>query len=374
MILSSIGARCGKTFLASGQWTSLANTQIMFPHEGEVDARYLWYLTNDEWLWPRSGSAQPFIKPRDGKTIPVPVPPIATQRAIVARIDALFCELDDGEEELRRARVELETYRKSLLKAAVTGELTADWRAVNPPQETGADFLARILDDRRARWEAEPKNKGKRYKQPPPPEGELLFGLPIGWTCASLGQIGDIVTGATPATGRPDFYNGDVPFFTPGDLDAGEVRMTKRTLTETGRDSVRSVPAGSVLVTCIGATIGKLAIAGSAGATNQQINSVIPAVAMLSGWIHAFLSSPWGQQEILERSSSTTMPILNKGDFSRLPIPLPPIDEIGQLSSILRVRLEERQHLHEAVNDLRASPPALRRSILAAAFRGDLVQ
>lgn len=75
-------------------------------------------------------------------------PPIETQRRIVARIDELFSELDDGEEELARARADLATYRKALLKAAVTGELTADWRLSASIVETGADLLTRILDDR----------------------------------------------------------------------------------------------------------------------------------------------------------------------------------------------------------------------------------
>ena len=57
-----------------------------------------------------------------------PIPPLETQRRIVARIDELFSELDDGETALARAREDLEVYRKALLKAAVTGELTADWR------------------------------------------------------------------------------------------------------------------------------------------------------------------------------------------------------------------------------------------------------
>ena len=78
----------------------------------------------------------------------VPLPNLQTPRRIVARIDELFSELDDGEVELARARADLETYRKALLKAAVTGELTADWRLSASIVETGADLLTRILDDR----------------------------------------------------------------------------------------------------------------------------------------------------------------------------------------------------------------------------------
>ena len=68
------------------------------------------------------------------------------------------------------------------------------------------------------------------------------------------------------------------------------------------------------------------------------------------------------------------MPILNKGDFSRLPIPVPPLAEIREICAILSNRLDERHELNDAVNDLQTEPAGLRQSILAAAFRGDLVQ
>lgn len=126
VILSSIGARCGKTFLATGKWTSLANTQLIFPDEDQINVRYLWYFTNDERRWPRSGSAQPFIKPRDGKAIPVPLPPLATQRAIVEWIEALFGEIDDAEADLEQAGFysdEPSTLRQAILAAAFRGEL-----------------------------------------------------------------------------------------------------------------------------------------------------------------------------------------------------------------------------------------------------------
>jgi type I restriction enzyme, S subunit len=375
------GATTGKTaFVKSLTERAFVNEHVFVvrPTE-EILPKYLFY-----WLWSRAGFQQIMLDFRGaaqggiGRTfvdkVSVPWVALSVQHGIVARIDELFSELDDAEEELRRARAELETYRKSLLKAAVTGELTADWRAANPPNESAADLLARILTDRRARWEVNPGNKGKRYKELENAEGNLPFELPEHWACAAVGQLGDVVTGATPSTSRPDFYGGDVPFFTPGDLEGDVVRTTKRTLTEAGRDSVRAIPRGSVLVTCIGATIGKLAVADASGVTNQQINSVIPAEPILSNWLYAFLSSPWGQHEITDRSSSTTLPILNKGDFLRVPLPLPPRQEIQQLCASLSARLIERRALEEELRVLWNGPATLRQSILAAAFRGELVQ
>ena len=81
-------------------------------------------------------------------TAAIPIAPLPEQRRIVARIDELFAEIAEGEAALQRARQGLDTWRRALLKAAVTGELTRDWREANRPAETGADLLARIRAER----------------------------------------------------------------------------------------------------------------------------------------------------------------------------------------------------------------------------------
>lgn len=87
VILSSIGARCGKCFFADGKWSSLANTQVIRPHPGEADCKFLWYQLNDESRWPRAGTGQPFIKPSDVKSHLVFLPPLGEQRRIAAILD-----------------------------------------------------------------------------------------------------------------------------------------------------------------------------------------------------------------------------------------------------------------------------------------------
>ncbi|MEE4210774.1 MAG: restriction endonuclease subunit S [Parvularcula sp.] len=87
VVLSAIGARCGKCFLAQGEWTSLANTQVIFPDPNKADVRFLWYQLNDEARWPRSGVAQPFIKPAHVKTHKVILPPLEEQKRIAAILD-----------------------------------------------------------------------------------------------------------------------------------------------------------------------------------------------------------------------------------------------------------------------------------------------
>jgi len=102
--------------------------------------------------------------------------------------------------------------------------------------------------------------------------------LPESWAWASVEQLGDVVTGNTPSTREQENYDGSIPFFKPSDLNAGYwVRDSETTLTEAGAQKARLLPAKSVLVTCIGATIGKTGLSQVEGATNQQINGLVPS-------------------------------------------------------------------------------------------------
>ncbi len=149
-----------------------------------------------------------------------------------------------------------------------------------------------------------------------------------------LADIANVVTGATPKK-RSEYYDGDVPFVTPGDLgETSGITSTSRTLTQEGADSVRSIPAGSVMVCCIGATIGKVGIAEKTVVTNQQINSlVVDERKAFPKYVYYYCATL--KEKLKAASSSTTMPIVNKSNFSQFEIPLPPLDEQKRIAAIL---------------------------------------
>jgi type I restriction enzyme S subunit len=126
VILSAIGARCGKCFLAEGRWTSLANTQLIFPDESRVDVRFLWYQLNDEARWPRAGVAQPFIKPSDVKSHLVILPPLEEQKRIAAILDQA-----DALRRLRaRALDRLNALGQAIFHEMFGGKTTAPLRCI----------------------------------------------------------------------------------------------------------------------------------------------------------------------------------------------------------------------------------------------------
>ncbi len=133
--------------------------------------------------------------------LPIPLAPINEQRRIVQKIEELFTELDAGVAALERVRANLKRYRAAVLKAAVEGALTADWRARRPDVEPAGDLLQRILRERRAAWEqaelaryakaskTPPKGWQGKYKEPAAPDATNLPELPEGWRWTSMDQL-----------------------------------------------------------------------------------------------------------------------------------------------------------------------------------------
>nr|WP_236651166.1 restriction endonuclease subunit S [Aquabacterium fontiphilum] len=321
----------------------------------------------------------------------VPVAPELEQGRVLEKLEELLSDLDAGEAELKAAQKKLTQYRQSLLKAAVEGALTAPWReqqrAQHPPAESGAQLLQRILTERRARWEAKqlakfeaqgkapPKDWQKKYPEPVQPDTTDMPALPQGWVWASVAQLGEVTTGFTPSTSDPKNFGGGIPFFKPTDLDAGyEVRSSRESLTEAGASTGRVLPAGSILVTCIGATIGKTGLARVPCATNQQINAVsVDRVNVLPEFLYWMICSGFGQRQIIGNASATTLPILNKSKFEKVALPLPPLSEQREIVSLIEGEVDRLRHLGESLIHASLQSTAQRQNILRAAFSGQLV-
>lgn len=117
------------------------------------------------------------------------MPPRGEQERIVDRIELLFSDLDKGEALLKKVQQQLANYRQSVLKAAVTGELTKDWRKKNKSkQENGEALLSRILAARRKNWKGR-----KKYQEPETPKDIFFSETPESWAIATIDQISSAV-------------------------------------------------------------------------------------------------------------------------------------------------------------------------------------
>ena len=141
----------------------------------------------------------------------------------------------------------------------------------------------------------------------------------------ALGEICEIITGCTPQTNNKDFYGKEYPFYRPTDLNSGQISKSKIMLSSLGYQLHRPLPINSILVTCIGATIGKTAIIKRSGICNQQINAILPNEKFLPKYMYFLCNTQYFKDLLLQNSSITTIPIINKNIFSKIKIPLPPL-------------------------------------------------
>lgn len=187
------------------------------------DPKYLCHYLNSRQgkLWVRSVVSQQVGQANVNSTklraLQFPLAPLNAQRRIVAKIEELFSDLDAGVAALERIKANLKRYRAAILKAAVEGRLTEEWRAKHPKTEPASKLLERILAERRQKWEDEqlakfaaadktpPKGWREKYADPAAPDTNQLPELPQGWCWASVDQVGDVQLGRQRS---PKHHNG----------------------------------------------------------------------------------------------------------------------------------------------------------------------
>ena len=145
------------------------------------------------------------------------------------------------------------------------------------------------------------------------------------WEQRKLGELGEIMTGSTPSTSKPEYYSENgIPWVTPTDIDALTISDTPRKLSEEGIKVGRVVPANTILCTCI-ASIGKNALLMVKGSFNQQINSLTPSAENDSYFL--LTESELWSEKMKRMAASGTMQIVNKTEFSELVTMVPSLDE-----------------------------------------------
>ena len=184
-----------------------------------------------------------------------------------------------------------------------------------------------------------------------------------------LGEIGRVVTGTTPSKGNKSFYGGEWPFYKPADLNQGHNTIESGdSLTDIGWQNARQLPANSVLVTCIGATLGKTGIIRRDGACNQQINAIVCDESALTEYVYYSILSPQFQSMLWIASNSTTLPMVNKSTFEKFEIPFPPLSVQREVVARLDGAKAKAEKLAAKAREGVAVCETMRKAILKEAF------
>jgi type I restriction enzyme S subunit len=319
IIISAVGARCGKCFLASGKWTAVANTHILLPDAKQIDNEYLWYMVNDESFWVKSGTAQPFVKVRKSLEIEIPVPPLPEQRRILAALETQLGRLDAAVARLLAAKAQLKRYKQAVLKAAFTDE---------------------------------------------------------DWPIKRLGDVYEVFVGSTPSRAKPQLWNGTVPWVSSGEVAFCEIHETReRIATEAlGNSEKRLHPAGTVMLAMIGEgkTRGQAAILRIPAAHNQNTAAIrIPDEKHSPEYLYYYFLYEY--ENTRRVGSGNNQMALNKSRIQDMELPLPDADDQVRTALAIRDRFEVLAEMESTLDAQLLHSTRLRQSVLKRAFEGRLV-
>jgi len=396
-VLLSIRAPVGPTNIAQ-VCSCIGRGLAAIRAEKGVNQLYLFYFFRhiESWLSEQgTGSTFAAISGQFVKQIEFALAPTEEQLRIVEKLEELFSDLDAGVAELKAAQKKLAQYRQSLLKAAVEGSLTAEWRTKNTPKETGAQLLERILKERRTRWEekqlARFKEQGKtppkgwqdKYPEPVQPDTTNLPELPGGWVWASLDQFFcELRSGTAETSGR---QTTPYPVLKSSAVRQGKIDFQALNYLQQ-KQSTRAenyLATGDVLITRLSGSVeyvGCCAVVQDVPTQGVQFpdrifqGKLAPSFMWLGDYLAYCFQSAY-VRIIIESAAKSTAghKRISLNDLYPLPIPLPPAVEIKSIIQQLYSGIERAEAGEIAIIHSLTQAAAQRKNILKSAFSGQLV-
>lgn len=334
---------------------------------------------------------------------PIKLPPFGEQKRIVSKIDELFSRIDEGERALEQVSKLVQRYRQSVLQAAVTGELTRDWRearkAAGEPLESGEDLLIRILRARRETWEqaelAKMKAKGikpandswkKKYEEPSPPDTSDLPELPVGWVWATPVQLESSVANAL--TIGPfgsnlkvsDYRSEGVPLIFVRNIRSKSFSTTdgKFVSPEKARElATHTARPGDVLVTKMGDPPGDACVypldSPDAIITADCIKWTLHPLLTAREYFAEFINSALGRSQIGVITKGVAQQKVSLERFRKIAIAVPGPEEQAKITERLEIEAQRLISVCAFIATEMRRSSALRQAILKAAFAGTLV-
>ena len=331
----------------------------------------------------------------------VPIPPKAEQIRIVSAIESLQERSARAKEALCEVGPLLSQLRQSVLRGAFSGRLTERWRTENPNVEPASELLARIRTERRERWEAAqlakyeakgkqpPKNWQERYKEPEPVDAELLETLPelpeswewITWESILSLDEGAFKRGPFGSTLKKSIFVSEgykvYEQYCPINDDCSYVRYY---ITPEKFEEIKAfaVQAKDFLISCSGVSLGRITQVPEEfeeGVINQALLRVrLNSAAMADLYFKWLFRSPFFQEQIFANAGGSAIPnVKGVRDLKAIPVPLPPLEEQQEIVEQALKALSSVNAVETVLVSSEAELTQLDQSILAKAFRGELV-
>ncbi len=319
----------------------------------------------------------------DIESLSVPVPPLAEQQRIVAKIEELFTRLDAGVAALKRAQANLRRYKAAVLKAACEGKLVAQ----DPNDEPASKLLERILAERRTKWEADLRAKGKdpkkaKYVEPKSPDVDGLPKLPEGWCWARfedlLVELKNGHFSKAPSSEPPGIPILRISAVRPMYVSLESPRYLNE---EWGQVSHYQLNDGDLLFTRYNGTLELVGVCGVVRGLNRTmiypdklIRARVVTDSVLPEYLEVYFATEVPRRLIENKAKSTAgQQGISGADLKGLPVAVSPLAEQHRIVAEVERRLSVVQEMEAALAANLARSERLRQSILKRAFEGRLV-
>ena len=351
------GARSG---WIGGGITGAIGSTIMALTAKQVESSYLRHFIAGQFKTLNTntrGTGIPHVDPEVFWNLEVPLAPLAEQRRIVAKLEAILEKMDGSRKRLDRIPVLLKRFRQSVLAAACSGRLTADWRKGNPNIQAAALLI-----------------KEAEFQIALPEDN--LPDLPESWMWTALGNYARCFRGRFSPRPRndPRYFDGKHPFIQIGNLprDGGLVKSHVQTLNDKGLAVSRKFPKGTVVIAIVGATIGNTGVLAYDMCVTDSIVGIETGDKLGNRYIEMFLRHK--KDNIRQTSySSGGQPNINLATLNPYPLALPPLPEQREIVRRVEALFKLADQIEARYAQARARVEQLTPALLAKAFRGELV-
>jgi len=375
---------------------------VIFPRE-YLNTSFIRYLLSGPWFKERlnslSRSCQTGFNREDLQELFLPLPPLAEQHRIVAKLDAVMQKVESNKQRLEKIPKLLKRFRQSVLIAAISGKLTEDWREKNNKIENAIVLLARIKQERINKYDIECKQAKKvGLRKPTKPSNlddkllidaeveELTPDIPLIWVkvplaTASANAPNSIVDGpfGSSINVKTDYIENGIPvvrinnvrplYFSNNNLKF----ISKEKFSELSRHKISS---GDILLAKVGATIGDCCIYPTGLPTAMLSTTGSCRITVDEEYFdgefmcYVLCSLKTVMQQI---ASEVAQPFLNMATVKNIPVPFCTIEEQKEIVRRVEQLFAFADKIEARYTKAKAMLDKLPQSILAKAFRGELV-
>lgn len=342
--------------------------------------KYYLFHKRNKLIEKGAGGAQPNISQTILKELLIPLPPLAEQQRIVAKIEELFSSLDKGIESLKTAQEQLKVYRQAVLKWAFEGKLTEKWRNNNMESFSIEELLNKIIDEKKS----EAFNKGKTFKHLFPitdKDRENLPKLPNQWIWVKLGDHSFVTKLAgfefTKYVKYKEF--GDIPVIRAQNVS--KFSFIPRNFLYVDRDIMEKLPrsrvfGGELLLVFVGAGLGNVGIVpeNKEYFLGPNVAKIAIESQFINKFIFYFLTSKLGFSNVVVMQKATAQGSISMANIREVSIPLLSQTEQQLIVQEIESRLSVCDKIEESIKDSLLQAESLRQSILKKAFEGKLVE